>query len=424
YFSIDLGAIWDSNHKFKAISIHLRNLNFQKASKREIKYKTGKVEKLKDIFIANMNHELRTPVNLIIGFSDILLQKNLEEKQQKDYIQTIRMVGENILKVINSMLDSSKIEAGKMIFEEIPFSISKTFLSLEKMFSEKAKQKNIYLRFHCHTSIPSLIIGDPTRFTQILTNLISNAIKFTDQGKVLIFGRIIVEKNQEKFLQISVEDTGIGIDKDLQAFLFERYRQAEINITRNYGGSGLGLSIVKNLVELQNGSISFKSEMGAGSTFTFKLPLKTNVKNIVEIEKEILAEDILTNENKLEILRKLKILMVEDNKLNVKMMTHIFLMQNISLEIAANGVEAVEKVKNKYFDIILMDIEMPLMKGCKATQIIRKELKNNTPIIALTANSLAWDKEKYIKKGMNGYITKPVDINHLFTNMYELISSK
>ena len=183
----------------------------------------------------------------------------------------------------------------------------------------------------------------------------------------------------------------------------------------------MGLSIVKNLVELQKGSINFKSIEGVGSSFTFVLPLLTNTNKIYS-KKENVIEDILNNKNKLQALRKLKVLMIEDNILNIKMMVHIFLMQKISLEIAVNGMEGIEKVKNNHFDIILMDIEMPVMKGCETTQIIRKELKNNIPIIALTANALSGEKEKYLKKGMNGFISKPVNTNLLFTSMYQLTS--
>jgi len=422
FFSINLNAVYDEKQKVNAISLHLRDLSSQRTKEREIRRKAKETVKLKDIFMANLNHELRTPVNLIIGFSDILLQNKIKQEKQQDYVETIKMAAGNLLAVVNSMLDSSKIEAGKIVFEKIPFSISKTFLSLEKMFSVKAGEKNIEIQFQCHDSIPLLIIGDPTRFVQIISNLLSNAIKFTDQGKILISAKILIKINKKKLLEVTVEDTGIGIAKDMHAHLFERYRQAKTDTTRNYGGTGLGLSIVKNLVELQNGSISFKSIEGVGSTFTFVLPLHTHLKKTSSKKDKDFIEDILTDKNKLQALRKLKVLMVEDNKLNIKMMMHIFLMQKISLEIAVNGMEGIEKVKNNHFDIILMDIEMPLMKGCEATQIIRKELKNNIPIIALTANTLSGEKEKYLKKGMNGFITKPVNTNLLFTNMYELTS--
>tara|TARA_R110000850_G_scaffold150497_1_gene273113 strand:+ start:10301 stop:11860 length:1560 start_codon:yes stop_codon:yes gene_type:complete len=421
FFSLNLNAVYNEKLKVIAISMHFRDLSAQRVSERKIRRKAKETVKLKDIFMANLNHELRTPVNLIIGFSDILLQHKIEQEKQQEYLETIKMAAGNLLEVINSMLDSSKIEAGKIVFEKIPFSISKTFLSLEKMFSAKADEKKLEIRFEFHDSIPQLIIGDPTRFVQIISNLISNAIKFTDQGKVLISAKVLVNKNKKKLLQTTVEDTGIGIPKEMHAYLFERYRQAKADTTRNYGGTGLGLSIVKNLVELQKGSINFKSIEGVGSSFTFVLPLLTNTNKIYS-KKENVIEDILNNKNKLQALRKLKVLMIEDNILNIKMMVHIFLMQKISLEIAVNGMEGIEKVKNNHFDIILMDIEMPVMKGCETTQIIRKELKNNIPIIALTANALSGEKEKYLKKGMNGFISKPVNTNLLFTSMYQLTS--
>ncbi len=424
YCSVNLTALTDDNLAVVAISVHLRDISSHRASQKEMQNKAKERGTLKDIFIANLNHELRTPANLIIGFSDILLQKKLKHVQQKDYLETIKMAAENLLTLINSMLDSSKIEAGKVDFEKVPFSLSKTFSSLEKMFSLKANEKNIQLHFECDDNIPPVIIGDPNKLMQILTNLLSNAIKFTDEGRVSVNASILVDKNQEKLLHITVEDTGIGIENEMQTHLFERYRQAKNNTTRNYGGTGLGLSIIKKLVELQDGTITFKSEVGVGSEFSFTLPLHTQLKKIKTKKEEVTIEDVLTNKTKLETLKKLKVLMVEDNKLNIKMMEHIFLMQNISLEIAENGIEAIEKVKNNYFDIILMDIEMPLMKGCEATQVIRRDLKNNIPIIALTANTLFGEKEKYLKKGMNGFITKPININLLFSNMYDLVTSE
>ena len=210
FFSLNLNAVYNEKLKVIAISMHFRDLSAQRVSERKIRRKAKETVKLKDIFMANLNHELRTPVNLIIGFSDILLQHKIEQEKQQEYLETIKMAAGNLLEVINSMLDSSKIEAGKIVFEKIPFSISKTFLSLEKMFSAKADEKKLEIRFEFHDSIPQLIIGDPTRFVQIISNLISNAIKFTDQGKNYFkpLWKIRALVSQKRCMLIFLKDTG------------------------------------------------------------------------------------------------------------------------------------------------------------------------------------------------------------------------
>ena len=374
--------------------------------------KAEESNKLKEAFLANMSHEIRTPMNAIIGFSDILSKRELGE-QEKEYILTIKTAGENLLTIINDILDISKIEAGMMSFEEHTFSIQEIFISLNIMLLEKAKEKNLELVFNYDPNVPNILLGDNTRLTQIIINLAGNAIKFTQEGKVQVYVKVIKEDEENALLEFSVTDTGIGIPQDKLDHIFERFRQAESHTTRKYGGTGLGLSIAKQLAELQGGSLSVKSEIGVGSEFLFCIPYKKS--------KEVqFVETAIDKKYNMEDLSKLNILLVEDNKLNVKLILSLFSEYNLKLEIAENGSVGIEKIKQKKYDIILMDMEMPVMNGYEAATVIRMELKNNIPIIAMTAHAMAGERERCLNLGMNDYISKPINSNLLFEKMYDL----
>ncbi len=378
----------------------------------EAKEKAEESTKLKEAFLANMSHEIRTPMNAIIGFSDILSKRNLGA-QEKEYILTIKKAGENLLTIINDILDISKIEAGMMTFEERNFSVKEIFISLNVMLMEKAKEKNLELLFTCDTNVPNILLGDNTRLTQIIINLVGNAIKFTQKGKVEAHVKVLEKDDETTLLEFSVTDTGIGIPQDKLEDIFERFRQAESHTTRKYGGTGLGLSIAKQLVDLQGGSLSVKSEFNKGSTFTFCIPYK----NSVETKH---APDVPVKKYNMQELSKINIMLVEDNKLNIKLILSLFSEYNLKLSVAENGSLAIEKLKENNFDIILMDMEMPVMNGYEAATFIRKELKNNIPIIAMTAHAMAGERERCLSLGMNDYISKPIDANLLFEKMYEL----
>ena len=392
-------------------------------AKRNAERATEKAEestKLKEAFLANMSHEIRTPMNAIIGFSDILSKRKLGE-QEKEYVKIIKSAGQNLLTIINDILDISKIEAGMMTFEENNFSVKEIFKSLNKMLMEKAKEKNLELLFNCDESVPDALLGDQTRLTQIIINLTGNAIKFTQIGKVQVNVKVLKSEKENVLLEFSIEDTGIGISQDKLKNIFERFQQAESHTTRKYGGTGLGLSIAKQLVELQGGTLSVKSELQAGSVFSFCIAYKrsSQIKIVPEVaEKKYNMED----------LSKLKILLVEDNQLNVKLIASLFSENNLQLQKAEDGKVCIKKLKENNgetllttcFDIILMDMEMPGMNGYEATTIIRKELKNNIPIIAMTANAMAGEREKCLGFGMNDYISKPINANLLFEKIYDL----
>jgi PAS domain S-box-containing protein len=367
---------------------------------------------LKEAFLANMSHEIRTPMNAIIGFTDLLLKRKIGNEEQ-DFVKIIKTSGENLLRIINDVLDISKIESGMMTFERQPISIKEIFSSLSIMLSQKAFDKGLDLNFSYHRNLPDIVAGDPTRLTQIIINLVGNAIKFTEKGSVDIFAKVIENKGDGYLFEFTVKDTGIGIAGDKQKQIFERFAQAETHTTRHYGGTGLGLSIAKQLIELQGGTIGLESKIGEGTSFIFTIPFGVSDNKITEVKAQIQRAD-------LGALKRKKILVVEDNPVNVKFITSLFEEYNIKPELAANGKEAVEKIKQNEYDVVLMDIEMPVMNGYEAALQIRQELKMNVPIIAMTAHAMAGENEKCLTAGMNGYISKPIREEVLISKMASL----
>lgn len=361
----------------------------------------------KENFLANMSHEIRTPLSGILGFTNLLQKRPLDETS-KEFVSSIQRSGENLMAIINDILDLSKIEAGMMRITKGIFSINGLVNSVETFFVERAKEKGLTISSTIDPSIPDTLNGDATRLTQILVNLIGNAIKFTHQGRITIE---IYNKHQtenEVVVGFKVSDTGIGIDKEKLSEVFERFNQGEDSITRNYGGTGLGLSIVKSLIQLQNGDIEVTSEQGKGTIFHFFIPYTIAKEQIHAIP----AHD--TQYFKDRSNTPLKVLVVDDNAINQSLLKHLLSQWNIDFDTANNGLEAVEYLKNHDCDLVLMDIQMPQMDGYTATQKIREELNLNLPIIAMTAHALAGEREKCLSRGMNEYISKPVNEDELF----------
>lgn len=419
HVAITFSHIKDSSGNIVSISEIIRDITASKKTQLELAVAKKRADEaiiLKEAFLANMSHEIRTPMNAIVGFTNLLLRRNLQA-QEIDYIQIIKKSGENLLRIINDILDVSKIDSGMMIFEEHPVSIREIFSSLQIMLSQNAREKEISLSFECDSNMPDTVLGDPTRLTQIILNITGNAIKFTKVGGVDVFAEVLSENTERFEIKFSVKDTGIGISEDKLSSIFERFNQAEVQTTRKYGGTGLGLTIAKQLVEMQGGEMTVKSTLDVGSVFSFILPFK-------KTDQTYIAK--VTDHEKLDIdqLSKLTILVVEDNPINIKFVNSLFEEYGIIADTAENGQVAIEKVKNNTYDLILMDIEMPEMNGYEATIAIRNDLKKDVQIIAMTAHAMADEKEKCLLLGMNDYISKPINSNLLFEKMLDAVSGK
>lgn len=372
---------------------------------------------MKEQFMANMSHEIRTPMNSILGFSD-LLEKTTLTKVQTDYLMAVKTSGSNLLNIINDILDFSKIEAGKLNIEKISFNIIDLLDSLRVMFAPKATEKNIQFNIVMDEKIPSYVFGDPTRLLQILINLTNNAIKFTQQGHVKLSCEIkSIEHDVVQFV-FKIKDTGIGIPDDKIDGIFERFNQGNTETTRKYGGNGLGLAIVKQLVEIQNGDISLKSKEGIGSEFVVKMSYPISYENkIIQSENKNKSLKIISD-------TPLYILLAEDHILNQKLALAYLEGFGLHVDLAENGVEAVEKFKTKTYDLVLMDIQMPLLDGYHASKKIREELKSNVPIIAMTAHIMANEREKCMSYGMNDYLSKPFKEIDLYTIVNQYLGTR
>jgi signal transduction histidine kinase/DNA-binding response OmpR family regulator len=369
----------------------------------------------KSSFLAAMSHDIRTPMNAIIGMADALAETMLTPEQGK-YVDVFKGAGENLLALINDILDLSKIEAGKLKLEPVNFDINKLILETELTFQAIAYSRELTLDSHVAANIPPILVGDATRLRQILFNLTSNAIKFTHHGGISIKVMPPNRQDEQDMLLFAVSDSGIGVSEEKQESIFAPFSQADRSTTRKYGGSGLGLTICRNLVELMSGQIWVKSEEGSGSTFFFTVKLSgTNESGklhaLPHIDKPV-GVSTQQNNNRRTAIRSLRILIVEDHEENLFILETFLKMEPHRLDVAENGKVAFEKIKANHYDLIFMDMMMPIMDGYEATRQIRvweiAEHKQRTPIVALTANAMKEDIEETAAVGCDLHLSKPI----------------
>jgi len=371
---------------------------------------------IKAVFLANMSHEIRTPLHGIIGTTNLLAETNLDEKQKK-YAEMLKTSADLLLEIINDILDFSKLEAGKLDLETIEFDLRQTVAEVLDVFKILAQKKNLSLLFKLEQTVPQFISGDSNQLKQVLNNLLSNAIKFTEIGEISLKISLKEENKKRLILQFEVADTGIGIDQEVREQIFHPFTQADASTTRRFGGTGLGLTICREIVEKMNGKICVESEVGKGSLFWFtaeflKAEKFVNVQNTIESEK---SEKIEQNEKS----KQIKILIAEDNEINREVASAMLKNIGIEAEMVEDGKKALELCLEKDFDLVLMDCQMPIMDGLAAAKAIRnsKKVKKQPKIIALTASSSSEERQKCFAAGMDDFLTKPLKKNELIKTL-------
>lgn len=419
FFEIFYSPLLDEEKNITGVLGIASNITIYKKAEEELqkaKKLAEETARVKEQFLANMSHEIRTPMNGIIGLTRILLNTTLQPEQLR-YMQSIKSCSDNLLVIINDILDFSKIEAGKMNFESVPFRVEDIATQTIELFQVKADEKGLQLTFEKDTNIPEFINGDPTRLNQILNNLVSNAIKFTEKGEVRLRMRLTASELENVSLCFEVKDSGIGIPEKSLPTIFDSFTQASSDTTRKFGGTGLGLTIVKRMIELQGGDISVKSKMGSGTTFSFIVPYKTTKSVTAEIKK--INYDHLSTSH-------LRILIAEDNMVNQIIVKKVLSDWNTEADFAENGVIALELLQKNDYDIIFMDIQMPEMDGYTAVQKIRDtfpESKRYIPILAMTAHATSTERQKCLDAGMDEYISKPFEPGDLKKKIIALTES-
>ncbi|WP_317899576.1 PAS domain S-box protein [Aurantibacillus circumpalustris] len=403
----------DSGKLIGSVGIHL-DITERKRLEQELKAAKQKAEessKAKEVFLANMSHEIRTPLNAIIGMIRELSFENLTEVQNV-YVRNTSIASQHLLSILNNILDISKIEAGEFKLQETDFEIEALLYSATEMMKNSAADKNLHLKTSFSKDLKKVLRGDATRLRQILINILGNAIKFTEHGGISLKCEVERETSSEQMLLISVTDTGVGMSKDYQKNIFNKFSQEDATTARIHGGTGLGMAITRELIQLMQGDITIDSTKGVGTTVLIKLALLVG-------DSSKISE---LNPKKTFTKKPIKVLLTEDNEFNRFVATKTLNRNNCIVSTAVNGLEAIEKLKKDQYDIVLMDVQMPVMDGIEATKLIRTKLKLTTPIIALSANAFKSESDFCLKIGMNDYITKPFEEKFLMDSIYKNIN--
>jgi PAS domain S-box-containing protein len=390
----------DDGEVHGSIGIHwditeMKQLEFELKGAR---HKAEESSKAKAMFLANMSHEIRTPLNGIVGMAEQLAQSQLDA-DQRYFVDIMRSASSTLLSIINDVLDISKIESGKFSIETTPFNLNETIRRTLSIFGEKAKQTNVSLDIELMDDRGIMHLGDPHRLSQVLFNIVGNAMKFTQAGYVRVTSHLARGENDICLVSFSIEDTGVGMDMAYLTKVFEAFTQEDASVTRKFGGSGLGLSIARNIVHIMGGTIDIESEKGKGTRVNIRIPMR--------ISNEKTKQDIVEITDLQKSLKGLRILAVEDNELNRMVLQVILKKCEVVLTIAHNGQEAIDLIQQQEFDLVLMDVQMPVVDGLEATKYIRNELKMTIPIIGLSANAMREEAEICKEAGMNDYLVKP-----------------
>ncbi|MFA6371929.1 MAG: ATP-binding protein [Methanothrix sp.] len=405
-------ALYDSKGDYWGAIESIRDITARKRVETDLQRSKDNAEsatRAKSEFLANMSHEIRTPMNAVIGMTGLLLDENLTESQRED-VEIIRRSGDTLLSIINNILDLTKIETEKIELERQPFDLRDCLDVSMDMVAADANRKGLNIEYTFEDYVPTVILGDPTRINQILINLLNNAVKFTEKGKIsiLVSGKAVEDGNYE--LHFAIKDTGIGIPEDKMGRLFQSFSQIDASTARRYGGTGLGLAISKKLAELMGGKMWAESKLGKGSTFHFTILVEPTFCGPIEIGRSASRVDVPGDLDK-----SLSILLAEDNMVNQIVTQRMLNKLGYRADVAANGIEVLQALERRHYDVVLMDVQMPEMDGLKATQAIRQRwpIGELPVIIAMTASALKGDREMCLAAGMDGYVSKPVKIEML-----------